>query len=573
MRATLLFSALLALTAAGCGAKTAIDERHDGGPPRDAFALDTNTDAFVPMGLVVDCGRPDQYTAPNRPITVSATATSDSGVTSQGWTLASQPTGAMAGFTDMGASAQVVPNLEGDYALRFDARDGAGHTASCTVTVHAVTGPPVAICPSMMAFRTRASTNVRLNGDSFSDVGIASATWTVTSAPAGAMPVITPVMGAIADFQSATPGDYTLTLTVVDIRMRTGSCAVTVHVIPPLVVTCPGPLSGLTRRALTVMASATAEGTLTSLTWTLDTQPAGSTAMISPTSGLTTMITPDKVGPYNLSFVAMDSDGQVGRCTVLVNGLHSPPEAICPDHVDVAPLSTATVTAMAIDDGTITNVRWRLVSRPPGSASADPSPLDNLTTMVPTDLAGDYPMELTVTDDHGDTATCMTLVRAVNSSGLRVEMFWDTDRTDMDTHLMRPEGTTWGDTDDCNFRNCRGGLAWGAPGSLDDPSLDIDDTDGFGPENINIMQPYPGVYRVAIHAWNGQADVTVRIYCGGSTTMPRQTFGPVSINSSSNDFWRVADVTIDATGCSIADLAAGGRPNIQPLPGGSGPPR
>jgi hypothetical protein len=150
----------------------------------------------------------------------------------------------------------------------------------------------------------------------------------------------------------------------------------------------------------------------------------------------------------------------------------------------------------------------------------------------------------------------------------------------MDTHVLEPGGTTWTIEDDCNFRNCQGGavLDWGVPGvTIDDPHLDIDDTNGFGPENINIDRPVPGVYRVGVHAWGGAANVTVRIYCGGSTTEPRQSFGPVMISSSPQDqFWRIADVAIDGTSCTITPLAdATGRPDVRDEPGmhGSGAPR
>jgi len=232
-----------------------------------------------------------------------------------------------------------------------------------------------------------------------------------------------------------------------------------------------------------------------------------------------------------------------------------------------------------VDDGTIASTTWRNVSRPPGSRSADLSPANALTTMVPTDIAGEYPVELSVVDDDGNLVTCRTIVRAVATEGLRVEMFWDTDTTDMDTHVLEPGGTTWTTDDDCNFRNCQMGevLDWGVPGATDDnPHLDIDDTNGFGPENINIDRPATGTYRVGIHAWRGAGNVTVRIYCGGSTTEPRQTFGPVPLSSAPQDqFWRVADVAISGTSCTITPLFdATGRPDVRDEPGmhGGTPP-
>ena len=109
-------------------------------------------------------------------------------------------------------------------------------------------------------------------------------------------------------------------------------------------------------------------------------------------------------------------------------------------------------------------------------------------------------------------------------------------------------------------------LEWGSPGQNDNPRLDIDDTDGFGPENINITTPYDGTYRVGIHVYRGSGShrVTVRVYCGGSTTTPRNTFGPVTLRDSPNEFWRVADVTISGATCTVTDLNRGGSPWIEP---------
>ncbi len=571
----MLACAALAGLAAGCGSKSQIDQ---GGPP---ILSDAGLDGARPSDLTVDCGRHDRYTAPHRPISVHASSASQAGIASEGWSVARLPPGAIVSLEAMGQDATLDPPLRGEYDLRFTAMDLAGHTESCTVTVHAVVGPPVAICPETpMVFHTPAHVPVRIEGDAFDDVAVVSASWAVTRSPEGSMPVIRTVAGPIVDFVTATPGDYVLTLTAVDADGATSSCSVMVHVATPPEVVCPSmPVTGPTRRPLTVSASATDDGTVVSTTWELTNRPADSAATISPTSGTSTTITPDKRGQYELTFTATDDDGETSSCTVTVIGLPSPPDAICPPYVDTVPLGTATVVAMAVDDGAIVQTRWRSVSRPPGSRAGDPLPYDALTTVVPTDLAGEYPIELSVVDDDGNLATCRTVVRAVATEGLRVEVFWDTDGTDMDTHVMRPGGTTWVGDDDCNFRNCQGGalLEWGAPGDADNPHLDIDDTDGFGPENVNIDRPVPGTYRVAIHAWRGGGRTTVRIYCGGSTTEPRQSFGPIMISSEPQDqLWRVADVAIDGTSCTITSLFdASGRPDVRDEPGmhGGGAPR
>jgi hypothetical protein len=324
---------------------------------------------------------------------------------------------------------------------------------------------------------------------------------------------------------------------------------------------------------VTIRATATDETRVVSTEWEVIARPPMSTVMPVPTNRPQTRLTPDRQGRYRLRFTARDTDGLASTCEVDVVGLPTPPEAICPMAVETVPLTEVTLTGEGIDDGTIVRYQWRLVSSEPGSAAEPPRPATGPTTRFLPDIVGQYEIELRVTDDDGETDSCVFVVRAIATEGLRVEMFWDTDGTDMDTHLLSPEGTRWFTDTDCYYGNCDFSsgdvLEWYDPGPDDNPRLDIDNTTGFGPENINVDEPEPGTYRVGIHAFRGSARVTVRIYCGGSTDEPRQTFGPVSLSgrgaSFDNHFWRVADVEITRSGgCRITDLAVGGRPHIRP---------
>ncbi len=243
---------------------------------------------------------------------------------------------------------------------------------------------------------------------------------------------------------------------------------------------------------------------------------------------------------------------------------------MCPPEVETPPLTSVEITGTAEDDGEIVSWAWRRVERPDGSAARRPDPANRPTTTFTPDIVGVYLLELTVTDDDRMTATCQTRVIAAATEGLRIEMFWDSDGTDMDTHLLNPGARRWYNDDDCYYANCTGGrLEWGDPGADDNPSLDIDDTDGFGPENINIDEPENGTYRVGVEAYSGTArQVTVRIYCGGSTTEPRATVGPVALSGGrggrDDDFWRVADVEIRGGSCTVTELLRDGAPDIRP---------
>ena len=77
-----------------------------------------------------------------------------------------------------------------------------------------------------------------------------------------------------------------------------------------------------------------------------------------------------------------------------------------------------------------------------------------------------------------------------------------------------------------------------------DPSLDIDDTDGAGPENINMKDPEPGLtYAVGVYyyadAGYGPAYATVRIYIQGTREFEyRDMYLP-----SRGSFWYVSTIS------------------------------
>jgi len=550
------------IVAVACGGKTGLLKADS-----DAGAGDAGP------GLTVDCGRSVQYTSPSRPITLEATFRSDAPMASAGWELLERPYGSSATISPtIGATTTLVPDQVGSHALRFTASDRAGNTASCEVTVESIVGPPAAMCPED-PISTPPNVPVRVEGGGYDDVAVVGYRWEIHQlANDAAIASLDPRDEPVTTFAADTPGRYQLQLTVFDGDGSSDACLADIEVAPPPVVTCPeGPLYVPTRQQAEL--TATADRGIGSLTyrWEVVQRPTNTSATPTPNNAGTTHFTPDRQGEYVLEFTAQDEYGQSASCDVLVVGTPTPPTVTCPAQVETVPLSATTVTATAVDDGTVIDYTWTLVDGPQGSAAGPPTETAANSVQFTPDIAGTYHVRVIAFDNDGQTGECTTTVLALATEGLRVELFWDS-APDMDLHLLSPQATYWFSNLDCYFGNCvgRNGLTWYSA-SAANPHLDLDDTTSYGPENINIDAPEPGVYRVGVHAWQGHSySVNVRVYCGGSTTVPMAEFGPVELPYGY--LWRVADVNITATGCSLTPLDINGGPNIDsddPRNGGS----
>jgi len=124
---------------------------------------------------------------------------------------------------------------------------------------------------------------------------------------------------------------------------------------------------------------------------------------------------------------------------------------------------------------------------------------------------------------------------------LHVKLTWDSDYTDVDLHLLGPGGQLWTCEGDCYFSN--GNPNWGDQATdLDDPFLDLDDVDGYGPENINLEAPGMGTYQVLVHYWDAHEgsppNANIELYSFGTLM---GSFGPEPLNAV-NDVWVVAEI-------------------------------
>ncbi len=196
----------------------------------------------------------------------------------------------------------------------------------------------------------------------------------------------------------------------------------------------------------------------------------------------------------------------------------------------------------------------------PGDTSANPT--------IQANTVGTYTFCLDVWDNN-DVKSCVQPCKTVQvtpDNAIHVELLWDTPGdanqfdsgpaagADMDLHFAHPLGS--GLDIDCDgtgdpwFNNPFDAFwynptpQWGSanPAVQDDPTFDLEDTDGAGPENLNMIQPEDNVaYSVGVHYWNdhgyGKSLATVSIYLQGALAIKIPT---ISMNPL--DMWYVGKI-------------------------------
>ena len=197
-------------------------------------------------------------------------------------------------------------------------------------------------------------------------------------------------------------------------------------------------------------------------------------------------------------------------------------------------------------EGTVARWEWT-VEQPVGSASVFMPSSQFPNPQFEANVAGTYTFHLTVWDAQ-NRRSCVAAtyeVLVIPDEALHIELIWHTPGdddesdtgpfagSDVDLHFLHPDAPSDPSAPDLDFDGLPDPYFdqpydcywfnphpdWADFGSTndDDPGLDRDDTDGAGPENINLNVPEGGRrYEVAVHYWNdhgyGAALATVRIY-------------------------------------------------------------
>lgn len=192
---------------------------------------------------------------------------------------------------------------------------------------------------------------------------------------------------------------------------------------------------------------------------------------------------------------------------------------------------------------------WTLVRAPEDSNSVLSDHTDDRPVFF-VDVPGLYEFDLTVQNSRGqwDSSPDRVVIDAEPGASVYVQITWDAE-VDLDLHVLNGSSSPLfeipGDACYCNSNP-----DWGAAGvAADDPSLDWDERNGFGPETTTILAPAAGRYPVKVHYY-GQfgASFCEDIPCPVTTATARifvdgeEVATAVGTLSNQGDIWHAGAV-------------------------------
>lgn len=330
--------------------------------------------------------------------------------------------------------------------------------------------------------------------------------------------------------------------------------------------------------------------------------PADAPVVLQPNqkATLTVQFFPEEVSPvdgnnqpiYDLGTLRIRSNSFEPELLVELTGFGVEKE--CPTALiivregeEVIPQTTLHLTGSqsTAASGEIAEYHWE-VDQPEGSGSVFSPGSEAADPTFDVNVAGRYVFRLTVVDSTNEPS-CVPAEYEVfvnPDEAIHIELLWDTpndnDQTDengadLDMHFVHPlavgSGNYDGDRDglpdgyfdipfDCFWANKQPNWASLDQTVDDNPGLDLDDTDGTGPENLNLNIPENGkLYKVGVHYWDdhgfGISYATLRVYIYAN-----MVFEVDGVELFKHDMWTVTNIAWPPTGVApeVIKVCSGG---------------
>jgi len=367
------------------------------------------------------------------------------------WHVVSAPPGSTATLSAPDqAITSFTPDVSGDYVIALIVNDGQLSSDASTVSLRASNHRPVANAGRDVAVIIGQSFQLDGSGSSDLDGDVLTPTWSITSKPKNSNAILSDTHTMQPSITPDMDGQYVIALTVSDGSQSSLVDSVTASTqnLPPVAnAGNPLQLSFGQVAHLNGAASSDPEGKTLSYAWSIISKPSGSSAALSSNSVVAPDFTPDVAGTYVFQLVVNDGLLSSAPSTVVLTDTDLPPVANAGPDQSVTNGTLVSVNGAGSSDPERQPLRykWSMLTQPTNSTAV----LSNNTSAVATftaDIAGDYLLQLTVTDAAGQTSSDTVLIRDTSSNTIPVASAGPDVQVDMGA-LTTLDGSSSSDAD------------------------------------------------------------------------------------------------------------------------------
>ncbi len=335
------------------------------------------------------------------------------------WSLVSVPAGSTASLDDATAlRPSFTVDLAGDYVVQLIADDGSGELSRPdTLVISTLNTRPIADAGPDQTVAAGATVALDGSGSSDPDGDPLSHAWILLAAPAGGNSQLSDAT-AVAPSFTAAAGDTLVQLAVSDGSLTSAPDAVLISTTNSRPQADAGADQVVPRQApvsLTGSGSSDPDGDSLSYAWAIIHAPAGSLASLDDASLANPSLTPDLPGYYVLQLIVDDGQGEASLpATMVIEATNQAPTAVATaDPTSVTQGGTVSLDGSGSSDpeGDPLSYAWSVASAPAGSSAAIQTP-DGVTASFVPDLAGDYVIQLVVSDGYATSAPATVTVTA-----------------------------------------------------------------------------------------------------------------------------------------------------------------